>query len=57
MESWSSFGQRIDLAVRIRDILQDYPEGTNVLKELVQVLISSWFQACPLDINKSVFGQ
>jgi hypothetical protein len=31
------FGQKIDLTVRIRDILRDYPEGTSILKELIQV--------------------
>ncbi|BDA44284.1 probable Sacsin [Coccomyxa sp. Obi] len=36
MEVWQDFGQKIDLAVRIRDILHDYPEGTSVLKELIQ---------------------
>lgn len=30
------FGQRIDLCVRIREIIRAYPEGTAVLKELVQ---------------------
>ncbi|CAM9194960.1 unnamed protein product, partial [Sphacelaria rigidula] len=30
------FGQKIDLTVRIREILRNYPEGTSILKELVQ---------------------
>ena len=30
------FGQRIDLCVRIREIIRAYPEGTAVLKELVR---------------------
>ncbi|ETW06282.1 hypothetical protein, variant [Aphanomyces invadans] len=30
------FGQKIDLTVRIREILRNYPEGTSVLKEMVQ---------------------
>lgn len=30
------FGQRIDLCGRIREILRNYPEGTSILKELVQ---------------------
>ena len=30
------FGQRVDLCVRIREITRGYPEGTSVLKELVQ---------------------
>ncbi|DBA01824.1 TPA: LOW QUALITY PROTEIN: hypothetical protein N0F65_002940 [Lagenidium giganteum] len=30
------FGQKIDLTVRIREILRNYPEGTSIFKELVQ---------------------
>lgn len=30
------FGQKIDLTVRIREILRNYPEGTSILKELIQ---------------------
>lgn len=30
------FGQKVDLCVRIREIIRNYPEGTSVLKELVQ---------------------
>ncbi|THU63893.1 hypothetical protein C4D60_Mb01t20640 [Musa balbisiana] len=30
------FGQRVDLTRRIREILINYPEGTTVLKELIQ---------------------
>ena len=37
MEVWKDFGQKIDLATRIREILYDYPAGTSVLKELLQV--------------------
>jgi hypothetical protein len=37
MEVWSDFGQKIDLATRIKEILYDYPAGTSVLKELIQV--------------------
>lgn len=32
----SDFGQRIDLCGRIREVLRNYPEGTSILKELVQ---------------------
>ncbi|CAM9853211.1 unnamed protein product [Ectocarpus sp. 6 AP-2014] len=37
-EEWfgEDFGQKIDLTVRIREILRNYPEGTSILKELVQ---------------------
>lgn len=30
------FGQRVDLTRRIREILANYPEGTTVLKEIIQ---------------------
>ena len=30
------FGQQVDLTQRIREILVSYPEGTTILKELVQ---------------------
>jgi sacsin len=37
--SWGSaedFGQKVDLTVRIREILRNYPEGLSILKELIQ---------------------
>ena len=30
------FGQRVDLTRRIREVLANYPEGTTVLRELIQ---------------------
>lgn len=30
------FGQRVDLTARIREVLLNYPEGTSLLKELLQ---------------------
>ena len=30
------FGQKIDLTARIREILRNYPEGTSILKEMIQ---------------------
>jgi sacsin len=30
------FGQRVDLTVRLRELLRGYPEGTSVLRELAQ---------------------
>ncbi len=36
-EAWQDFGQRVDLTARIREILLNYPEGSTILKELVQV--------------------
>lgn len=32
----TDFGQKIDLTVRIREILRNYPEGTSIFKELLQ---------------------
>jgi hypothetical protein len=37
---WQDFGQKVDLTARIREILINYPEGTSILKELVQVCMS-----------------
>ncbi len=34
---WEDFGQKVDLTARIREILINYPEGTSILKELIQV--------------------
>lgn len=34
---WEDFGQRVDLTARIREILLNYPEGTSILKEMIQV--------------------
>ena len=31
-------GVQVDLTARLREILVNYPEGTSILKELVQVL-------------------
>lgn len=41
MDAWVDFGQRVDLTARIREILLNYPEGTSILKELVQVRLLS----------------
>jgi sacsin len=35
-DGWSDFGQKVDLTARLREILLNYPEGTSILKELVQ---------------------
>ena len=36
LESTEDFGQKVDLSVRIREILRNYPEGLSILKELIQ---------------------
>ncbi|GAX84471.1 hypothetical protein CEUSTIGMA_g11891.t1 [Chlamydomonas eustigma] len=36
LEVWTDFGQKVDLTARLREILINYPEGTSILKELVQ---------------------
>ncbi|GAQ81219.1 Hypothetical protein KFL_000740190 [Klebsormidium nitens] len=35
-EDWEDFGQKGDLTQRIMEVLQNYPEGTMILKELIQ---------------------
>lgn len=40
--AWQDFGQKVDLTARLREILINYPEGTSILKELVQVE-AVWF--------------
>jgi len=37
IREWQDFGQRVDLTANIRKILLDYPEGTSIFKELIQV--------------------
>lgn len=36
MSFGTDFGQKVDLTASIRNILRNYPEGTAVLKELIQ---------------------
>lgn len=36
MDFVESFGQRVDLCGRLREILGSYPEGTSILRELIQ---------------------
>jgi len=36
MDFAESFGQRVDLCGRLREILGSYPEGTSILRELIQ---------------------
>jgi hypothetical protein len=39
-QTWiTDFGQKVDLTARLREILLNYPEGTSILKELVQVTL------------------
>lgn len=38
---WDDFGQKVDLTARLREILLNYPEGTSILKELVQNAVRS----------------
>lgn len=33
---WEDFGQKVSLCARLREILVAYPEGTSILKELLQ---------------------
>ena len=45
---WSDFGQKVDLTARLREILLNYPEGTSILKELVQNAVRVCVCACVL---------
>lgn len=38
---------QVDLCARIREILQNYPEGPSILKELLQNAVSTVFPARP----------
>lgn len=44
---WQDFGQRVDLTARIREILLDYPEGTSIFKELIQVCCTHFWRIRP----------
>jgi len=49
--AWADFGQHVTLTARIREILLNYPEGTSVFKELVQVqTICAWLH-CIHDVS------
>ena len=41
MDVAESFGQRVDLTARLREILAAYPEGTTFLRELLQNAVRS----------------
>ena len=40
------FGQKVDLTRQIREVLLNYPEGTMVLKELIQNCIFNQMNTC-----------
>jgi hypothetical protein len=49
-QAWiTDFGQKVDLTARLREILLNYPEGTSILKELVQVTLLTW----SITVNKN----
>jgi sacsin len=33
---YEDFGQKVDLTARIREVLAAYPDGSSILKELIQ---------------------
>jgi hypothetical protein len=43
---WDDFGQKVDLTARLREILINYPEGTSILKELVQNAVRGELCCC-----------
>ena len=53
-EAWDDFGQKVDLTARLREILINYPEGTSILKELVQNAVrSGQHQPCRCVVNRA----
>ena len=40
------FGQKVDLTRQIREVLLNYPEGTTVLKELIQNCVFNQMNTC-----------
>ncbi|KAL5721483.1 hypothetical protein ACHQM5_005125 [Ranunculus cassubicifolius] len=50
------FGQRVDLTRRIREVLANYPEGTTVLKELIQNADDAGATKVSLCLDRRVHG-
>ncbi|CAM8938869.1 unnamed protein product [Rhodiola kirilowii] len=50
------FGQKVDLTRRIREVLANYPEGTTVLKELIQNADDAGATKVCLCLDKRVHG-
>lgn len=52
----TDFGQKVDLTASIRNILRNYPEGTAILKELLQNAGRELSYAC-ISLNTAVIFQ
>lgn len=50
------FGQKVDLTRRIREVLLNYPEGTTVLKELIQNADDAGATKVRLCLDRRVHG-
>lgn len=50
------FGQKVDLTRRIREVLLNYPEGTTVLKELIQNADDAGATKVSLCLDRRVHG-
>ena len=48
------FGQKADLCVRIREILRNYPEGSSILKELIQNSNSHTLEHLIINVSKAL---
>ncbi|KAL9266715.1 Sacsin-like protein, partial [Drosera capensis] len=51
------FGQKVDLTRRIREVLLNYPEGTTILKELVQNADDAGARAFKLCLDRRSHGE
>ncbi|KAI4370762.1 hypothetical protein MLD38_019073 [Melastoma candidum] len=50
------FGQKVDLTRRIREVLSNYPEGTTVLKEIIQNADDAGARVVRLCLDRRVHG-
>lgn len=50
------FGPKVDLTATIRNILRNYPEGTAILKELVQNADDAGARTISFCLDKRIYG-
>lgn len=52
----TDFGQKVDLCVRIREILRNYPEGLSIISELVQNADDATARSIKLVLDERQWG-